>query len=159
MKALTELTLRWGDARIQQICGTLFFTWLFYCLRGLSIPTFTVKIHFGGFRTLPGVPWDPFYFSPLKCLILTRSAFLLTAGPFLGENFWNLHQGASRSPLICRLKKKKIFVDVWPQINRELAKILDGSNFAREWGKVILSRAQKFKNNICSWVLGDEYLG
>ena len=62
--------LRTGDAIDYQICGTLFFTRLFYDSRGPRIPTFTVNIHFRGFRTHGGVPWDPFFVLPLKSLIL-----------------------------------------------------------------------------------------
>ena len=63
--------------------------------------------------------------------------------------------GGLQDPLSLPIEEKKIFVDKWPQNNRDFAKILSGSDFARGRGKVVLSRAQKLKNNICSWVLGD----
>ena len=67
---LYYIALRTGDAIDYQICGTLFFTRLFYDSRGPRIPTFTVNIHFRGFRTHGGVSWDPFFILPLKSLIL-----------------------------------------------------------------------------------------
>ena len=108
-------SLRTGDAIDYQICGTLFFTRLFYDSRGPRIPTFTVNIHFRGFRTHGGSPGTPFSFYPWNPWFCTRSAFLLADGAFFVENVWNLHQAASRTPLVCRLKKKNFSLTSGPK--------------------------------------------
>ena len=147
--------LRTGDAIDYQICGTLFFTRLFYDSRGPRIPTFTVNIHFRGFRTHGGVPWDPFFVLPLKSLILHQVGVFACWRRVFCWKCLKPSPGGLQDPLSLPIEEKKFFVDKWPQNHRDFAKILSGSDFARGRGKVVLSRAQKLKNNICSWVLGD----
>ena len=147
--------LRTGDAIDYQICGTLFFTRLFYDSRGPRIPTFTVNIHFRGFRTHGGVSWDPFFILPLKSLILHQVGVFACWRRVFCWKCLKPSPGGLQVRLSLPIEEKKFFVDMLPQNHRDFVKILSGSDFARGRGKVVLSRAQKLKNNICSWVLGD----
>ena len=114
---------------------------------------------FWGFSDPSGGPLGPPLFFTSEMLDFDQVSVFAYCRPVFGWKFLKPSPGGLQVPLSLPIEEKNFFVDVWPQINRELVKILDGSDFARERGKVILSRAQKFKNNICSWVLGDEYLG
>ena len=124
-------------------------------LEGAEDTYFHGEYSFSGVSDPWGVSWDPFFILPLKSLILHQVGVFACWRRVFCWKCLKPSPGSLQDPLSLPIEEKKFFVEKWPQNHRDFAKILSSSDFARARGKVVLSRAQKLKNNICSWVLGD----